>query len=103
VAMSDNDYFRQAEREMFPKMAGSAVVVSLLTGTPDAKICLELGAALLFDKPILLVTIGDRFEIPERVRRLAADAVHLDEDESMVEGPGAERLIAALERLLPDG
>ena len=75
------------------------MVVSLMTGEPDAKLCLELGAALLFDKPILIVSIGDRFSVPERVLRLATEVVHLEEGELKTTGPGAERIAAAVKRM----
>jgi len=95
----DDEFFEHARREMFPKMADSNLVITLLSSEPDPKLCLELGAALLFDKPILLVTYG-RFDPPERVRRIAAAVVELGEDELLSEGPGAERLQAAIEQIL---
>jgi len=102
--MTDEDaFFEHARREMFPKMASSACVISILSATPDPKLCLELGAALLFDKPIIAVTIGEGFPIPARLRRLFVEHVHIDDDESLSEGPGAARLQAAIGRHVDTG
>lgn len=95
----EDDFFEHARQEMFPKMAASSMVVTLLSGEPDAKLCLELGAALLFDKPILLVVYGP-VDLPERVRRLAAAVVELEDGELISQGAGAERLQAAIESIL---
>lgn len=95
----DDEFFEHARREMFPKLRDSQMVVTLFAGEPDPKLCMELGAALLFDKPILGVAMGD-FEIPDRLQRLLTDTVRIDDTESLREGPGADRLAAAIERLL---
>jgi len=100
--MTDDDeaFFDHARREMFPKMAGSAMVISIISAEPDPKLCLELGAALLFDKPIIAVTVGENVKIPARLRRLFVDHVHIAEHESLTEGPGAARLQAVLDEHL---
>lgn len=99
----DDEFFEHARREMFPKMRDSQFVVTLFSAEPDPKLCMELGAALLFDKPILGVTIGDRFDMPVGLRRLLTDTVRIEEDESIGSGPGADRLADAIQRMVrPD-
>ena len=51
------DYLEHARREMFPKMKQSALVISVLNAEPDAKQCLELGAAILFEKPLVILAL----------------------------------------------
>jgi hypothetical protein len=63
-------YLRRAEEEMFPKMKGSAISV-IIAGKSDAKLCVELGAAILFDKPIVVV-VPDGRTVPANLKRVAA-------------------------------
>lgn len=67
------DFFFRAERDMFPKMRESALNLTIFSGHVDAKLALEFGAAILMDKPILLVAIKGA-AIPRKVRR-CADAI----------------------------
>ena len=55
---------------MFPKMKAS--VMSLVIGSekPDIKLALEVGAAILFDKPLLIVVPPGR-TISASLRRVA--------------------------------
>ena len=64
------DFLFRAERDMFPKMKAS--VMSLVIGSekPDVKLALEVGAAILFDKPLLIVVPPGR-TIPASLRRVA--------------------------------
>lgn len=76
--MSDEDdelkaYLEHAKDEMFPKLKRSALNVTIL-GEPDPKLCLELGAAILFDKPIIVLVPSDR-PVPANLRRVAAEVV----------------------------
>lgn len=68
----------QIKRDLFPKVEGSAVVVSLCpAGQPDVKFCVELGAAIMFGKPIIAVA-GPGREVPPGLRRIAAAVVEGD-------------------------
>jgi len=63
-------YLEHAKSEMFPKLKSSAISVTLLNDNPDPKLCLELGAAILFDKPlIIVVSRGER--VSSNLRRVA--------------------------------
>ena len=44
------------ERTLYPKLRAAGAFVSIApSGEPDAKFCLELGAAIVLGKPILVV------------------------------------------------
>ena len=79
--MNDEDdldrYLERARREMFPKMKGSALCLTIL-GDPDPKLALELGAAILFNKPIVLCVPKGR-EVPLSLRTIAHKIVEVDD------------------------
>lgn len=60
------EYFRHA---ILPQMSDSKVVIAILDNI-DSLICLQIGAALLLDKP-LLVLATSAASISERLRRIA--------------------------------
>lgn len=91
------DYSKQFRESTLPKMLDSAVFLSIGTnpGEFDVKQATELGAALLMDKPLLLVVPTGR-QIGARLRR-AADEIVEDWNPN---DPGSQvRFSAALKRL----
>lgn len=78
--MSDllDDYLEHARLKMFPMMKKSQISLTILKGDPDPKLCLELGAALLFEKPLIILAIKG-YPIPEALRRVADRVVEVDE------------------------
>ena len=70
-------YLAHAEREMLPEMEKSAFVLSLVTGKTDAKICLEIGAAVMLDKPIIAVIIQGA-TVPANLKRVASVIIEGD-------------------------
>ena len=70
-------YFRHAKDYLFPKLKGSALSLTILNGDPDPKLCLEIGAAIMFDKP-LIVLVPNGTPIPANLKRLAAAIVQGD-------------------------
>lgn len=70
------DFFFRAERELFPKMASSVMTVTIFSGKVDGKLALELGAAILLNKPILLAVIKGA-TVPESLRRCAHTIIEL--------------------------
>lgn len=87
------EHFR---RDTLEKLAGSALVMSLIPKTGfDVKFAVELGAAIMLDKPILaVVPAGQR--IPAKLRQVADEIVDADIDVA----DGQRRVAAALERLV---
>jgi hypothetical protein len=78
--METDEFFKHAREEMFPKMKSSALSVTIVPpdgADPDPKLCMELGAAILFDKPIILMVPAGR-TIPANLRRVAATIVQGD-------------------------
>jgi hypothetical protein len=68
------EWRERANRELLPKIKGSAFVVSVNPGEdPDAKIAVETGMAILLDKPIILFSPPGRY-IPQKLRQVA-DAI----------------------------
>lgn len=73
------DFLFRAERDMLPKMRDS--VISLVIGCDpeevDIKLCLEVGAAILMDKP-LLVCVPPGRKISAGLVRVATEVIELD-------------------------
>lgn len=65
--------------DMYPKLAGSNMVMTLhADGKPSVQGMVETGAAVILDKPIILV-VFDRFAVPNKLRRVADEIVELPE------------------------
>lgn len=66
--------------ELFPMIEGSAVGMILApSAEPDVKLCLELGALILFDKPIVVV-ISPGQSVPAKLARIADATIEADVD-----------------------
>jgi hypothetical protein len=94
---SYSDRFRT---EVLPKLMDSAVFLSIGTETAemfDVRQATELGACLYLDKPILLVVPPGR-QLNPHLRR-CADIVL--EDFSPVDPDSQERLVKAMQQLIP--
>jgi len=70
-------YIAHAEREMIPQMEKSAFVVSLVSSSVDAKVCLEIGAAVMLDKPIIAVIVQGA-TVPANLKRVASVIIEGD-------------------------
>lgn len=88
------DWLYRAEREMFPKMKGS-VLSLVIGGEPDGKLALEVGAAVLFNKPIVLVAVKGR-KIPDGLRRMAHKIIEIDDFSS---DEGRDKVVQALDEI----
>jgi len=60
-----------AHADQIPKMRASFMCLSILDGTVDVKLALEIGLALLLDKPLVVVAIGKNLKISRRLRQIA--------------------------------
>lgn len=82
-------------RDMIGAIDASAMVIlPFLTDRPDAYAALQLGMALLLDKPLLLIT-SPGADVPARLRRVADAVVEADPDT----GQGQEEVTRAIKRL----
>jgi hypothetical protein len=70
------EFLEAAEADMFPKLQSSAMSITIL-GKPDPKLCLELGAAILFDKP-LIIFAPPGTTVPANLRRCASAIIEGD-------------------------
>lgn len=86
------DHFR---RDALQKMESSAFVASLVPrGDFDVKFAVELGAAIMLDKPIVAIAAPGA-TIPDRLRRVVDELVEADVDTA----EGREAIAAALARV----
>ncbi len=88
-------YLDHAEKKMLPKLMESALCVSINATKPDIKQCLEMGAAVLFDKPIVLV-VPEGTQVSSNMKRCAAIIIHGDITKSKVK----QELTQALQSIL---
>jgi hypothetical protein len=75
--MSDEvkKYFQRFEREVLPHMRDSTFTIAIAPrGEIDAKMCLEIGAAVLLDKPII-VAVSDGAAVSANLKRVATEIV----------------------------
>lgn len=70
-------------RGLLPKLRESNVYVGICPEIPDWKFCLELGAAIMLGKPLIVVVPQDR-KLPAKLAEIADRVVRLDP-----ESPGA--------------
>ena len=78
------EYLKRAQEEMFPMMKDSAMNVVILNANPDIKLCLEVGAAVLFDKPIILL-VPEEMPVPANLKRLASSIINGSPDDPRVQ------------------
>lgn len=91
------EWLLRVQRELPRKIEQSAIVCSLVPKDgPDAKFAVELGMAIMLDKPIMLV-VPPGTHVPEHLARVADDIVEgaLDAKET------ARRIDEACHRLTP--
>jgi hypothetical protein len=70
-----DDWAKNIENDLVPKLESSAMVMSLMprSGKPDAKFAVELGMAIMLDKPIIVMAEPGQ-AIPSKLSAIA-DAV----------------------------
>lgn len=78
----DRDYERKVLDKLVPQIEKSNIVMTLYTGSIDAKIALETGVAVLLEKPILLV-IAKGVEIPSHLLRIVSGIVTYDPERGL--------------------
>jgi len=90
------EWLEDAARDMIPKMKSSALSVTIFSGKVDPKLCVELGAAILLDKPIILLATEDAV-IPRSLEKIAAEIVR----GSALNETTRTKMMAAISRHLP--
>lgn len=72
-------FVKHTREDTAKKMASSAFVMSLVPDEVDIKFAVELGLAIMLDKPLMFV-LGPGTHIPEHLRRVADKIVVADID-----------------------
>jgi hypothetical protein len=72
------DLQETANRDLFPKLRNSRFTIGLIDGQLDVKLCLEVGASLLMDKPLILIVKRNTFLIPAKLRSMADAVIEFD-------------------------
>lgn len=93
-------WVRHVLREMAPKMADSALVISMVPEDRegDVKFWVELGASIMMDKPIIAIVLGDA-PVPAKLAKVADEVVRCPNG---VDPASSEELAAAIKRLMDD-
>lgn len=87
----------EVRRNLLPKIKSSYLVLATFTGTVDVKFAIEIGAAILLDKPIIAcVTPGT--PIPEKLARVVDRFVEMD----ITDPTCQERLTDAITNLMEE-
>lgn len=87
-------FFEHFERDVLPKIGVAAFSV-VIYGKPDAKLCLEVGASILLEKPLIVVADSDG-PIPLKLRNIASAVIVGKMGDPSFE----ERLTAAIRELM---
>ena len=91
-------YAAAVQENMVPKMRESAYVMSLVPGDgeADVKFAVELGFAIMMDKPIILV-MQPRQRIPEHLRKVADGFIDWSDDPAVM----AKRIERMMKKIKP--
>jgi hypothetical protein len=88
------EFFDHFERYGLPAMKESAMCIAIHGEKIDAKMCLEIGAAVLLDKPII-ITVVRGAAISPALRRVASEIVEFDPS-----ADGQKQIQSAIDRVL---
>jgi nucleoside 2-deoxyribosyltransferase len=90
-------FVAHARREALEKIADSAFVVQLVAEEPDVKVAVELGFAILLDKPLLAVVMPHS-RPSAKLLAIADEVVEADVDTEA----GRAKVAAAIDRLMSE-
>lgn len=91
-----DEFLEHFRSEVLPHLKVSQIVVMIVPGEVDVKFAVELGAAVMLDKPTLAV-IRPGTKIPEKLSRVVDRFVELDLDDPNFR----DRFEAAARDLIP--
>jgi hypothetical protein len=94
-----DQFVRHVREGTVRQMAGSAFVTSLVPqGKPDIKFAVELGLAIMMEKPLILLARSGR-DIPPKLRKIADGVIVADPDTEAGQRKAAAAMQAAYKRL----
>jgi hypothetical protein len=65
-----NEFMKDFQENVIPMMEASVAILIILSDSVDSKICLEVGAAVLLNKPIIVVTTSSSL-VPKHLATIA--------------------------------
>lgn len=86
-----------AREDTIRQMEASAFVATLVPDEPDIKFMLELGMAIMLDKPIIAL-VTPTSKVPDRLRLIADEVIEVDLDTE----EGREKIAEAISRIAED-
>lgn len=89
---NEDAFFREARDDLFPKMKASFLSMTVIGDDPDPKFCLELGAAIMFDKPIIALNITDK-PVPANLTKVAVAVIDVPPDADIMSDPAIQARI----------
>jgi hypothetical protein len=90
---------RALEVDILPKLRASAFAMVLVEPKLDALLLVQVGAAVLLDKPLILVALPGAW-IPAKARQLADAVVTADSLDFMKTEAGQERMKTAVRTVM---
>ncbi|HEV8639399.1 MAG TPA: hypothetical protein VG370_34760 [Chloroflexota bacterium] len=91
VSDEERRYFAHARRVLLPMLRGSHAYLGICPAEVDVKFALELGLAILLDKPLIFLVLRGR-TLPEKLRRVADAVVEMDD----LDDPASRGRLAAV-------
>jgi nucleoside 2-deoxyribosyltransferase len=87
-------WIARVKRELVPMIDNSTAVMTLVPGAePDIKVAVELGVAILLDKPIVAVVIDGR-AVPPKLAAVCDEVIEWSDDSAEM----AQRIATVTER-----
>lgn len=90
-------YARRFREKVLPDIASSVHVMVLSPEEPDVKVMLEIGAAILLDKPLILLVPPGRTVLP-RLQRVADKVIKIDISTEEGQAATKQRLLEYLKQ-----
>jgi hypothetical protein len=94
-----NPFLEHFEKVVLPRMAETFVTIIILTDSIDSKLALEVGASILLDKPILILT-RHRSLVNAQLAKVAAKVIEMPMGDWKTPEAGA-LIQAAIEKMIP--
>lgn len=94
-------WLEHAATDMMPKMDAAAFTLTVYTGGFDATLAVETGAAVLLDKPIILL-VAPGTKVPRKLSKIADRIVETGADGQVTEDTMRRVISAAGEMGLQD-
>lgn len=90
----DDAWVAEVREQIIDPMHESAAVATVFSGKVDWKIAMEMGAAVLLDKPIILCLADETIAVPKHVAKIADEVLVFTDPDFQA------KLSAAVERVV---